>query len=770
MRNGIGMVLLATAVTMTVYWKMPLYGKIPFPGDLLVGRFFPFNTMSWEGYPTGVAYKEFINADVVRQHFPWRDLAISIMKHGEIPWWNPYAFSGSPLLANLQSAPFYPLNILYFMMDHRMAWVIGVVLQPILAMFWMWLFAREIGLSRPAAWLSAIAFAFTGYMVIWFELNTVGHAALWLPLMLWGIERWHKLRGARYLLVVVLAAALSLLAGHLQTTMYVLTIAVTFALMRIGWQRKFWKNLFPVFGSFALALFLSAVQLVPAIALVPHTPRGTQADQQIFNQFLLPPKHLITFLAHDYFGNPAVGNFWGVDYGEFMAYFGVVALVFACGALGNLKSRERKWLAALAAAALMFALPTPLAQLLQIFKVPILSTSAPSRSLFIVQFAGALLAGFGLEDWLKRRSMGKPIMLLVGVFSLAWLMAVAGYRSTHDPVTMTNWKVTLRNLIPPTAVFLVSATVIMWYRTNAGKRRRISRRVSLAALFFIMMAEYSYFANKFQTFSDPEFFFPSSPIYQFLNERARDYPHRFFGDYTASVTSNSWIPYRIYGAEGYDSLYLRRYGELLAASVNGSLPASIPRSDANLVKNQDEVMRRRLQDLLGVRYILDKNDDPKSGWEPDPHRFPPERYQLIWQEEKFKVYENTQALPRVMLVGDVIVEEDPQRIIDLLMNTEFDLSKRVILEKKLPLKIEPAPGMVKFERYEPNTVKLSVQTQTSQLLFLSDAFYPDWRAYVDEQETVIYRANYAFRAIVIPPGEHRVEFRYQPALVSLGFW
>jgi uncharacterized membrane protein YfhO len=53
-------------------------------------------------------------------------------------------------------------------------------------------------------------------------------------------------------------------------------------------------------------------------------------------------------------------------------------------------------------------------------------------------------------------------------------------------------------------------------------------------------------------------------------------------------------------------------------------------------------------------------------------------------------------------------------------------------------------------------------------LVLSDTYYPGWKAFVDGKETKIYRADYAFRAIPLNAGTHRVEFTYDPISFKLG--
>jgi uncharacterized membrane protein YfhO len=755
-------------LTLVVNWKIPIKGLLPFPGDLLVGRFFPFNTHEWEGYPLGVPYKEFINADVVRQLFPWRDIAISSIKQGEIPWWNPYSFSGTPLLANIQAAPFYPLNILYWMTNHQTAWILGVLLQSILTIVFMIAFMTNLGISKRASLISSIALAFSGYMVIWLQLNTVGHAALWLPFILWGIDSWCKFKKRRFLAAIVFGQTASLLAGHLQTSIYVFLVAMAYAVFRIRSlePKKKISNLFTYIALTLMSLILALPQLLPAVRFLPLSPRGTQTNDELFKHFIMPLKHLATFLAHDFFGNPATKNFWGVDYGEFMGYFGVTALIFSIIAVFTIKKREIKFFASMAVIALLFALPTPLPHSLRIFKIPILSTSIPSRILFVVQFCGTILAGFGIDYWLKDKlkRIKVPIVIMTAAFIIVWV--IAGIGLVGEEALRANFKVSIRNLVIPTAVFMTIVATIVGRKVL--EKKRIKNYIILLSFLLILsvtIAEHTYFLNKFQTYSEPRFFFPDSTVFSYLKKESAKEPYRFFGDYTASVTSNSWIPYQIYGVEGYDSLYIARYGELLAASETGLIPETIPRSDANLKKNSDDLRRQRLQDLLGIRFIIDKNDLPQSDWEPDSYRFPPERYQLIWQEGKFKVYENTQSLPRAFLVGDYIVESEPQDIIDHIFNPDFDLERFIILEENLEGEITASDGFVEFKTYRANEIELSVKSSTQQLLFLSDSYYPDWKAYINDVETKIYRANYSFRAIVVPAGNHQVVFKYSPDLI-----
>ncbi len=73
-----------------------------------------------------------------------------------------------------------------------------------------------------------------------------------------------------------------------------------------------------------------------------------------------------------------------------------------------------------------------------------------------------------------------------------------------------------------------------------------------------------------------------------------------------------------------------------------------------------------------------------------------------------------------------------------------------------------ANGKAEIVSYKPNKVEISVTTNRPALLFLSDMYYPGWKAYVDGKQRPILRADYTFRAVEVPQGEHSVTFVYQP--------
>jgi len=72
--------------------------------------------------------------------------------------------------------------------------------------------------------------------------------------------------------------------------------------------------------------------------------------------------------------------------------------------------------------------------------------------------------------------------------------------------------------------------------------------------------------------------------------------------------------------------------------------------------------------------------------------------------------------------------------------------------------------------YTPERVLIRASTRAPGYLVLSDTYYPGWTAEVDGQTATIQRADLMLRAVYLEPGEHRVEFRFQPASLRLGIW
>ncbi|MGI8422596.1 MAG: YfhO family protein [Chloroflexota bacterium] len=168
------------------------------------------------------------------------------------------------------------------------------------------------------------------------------------------------------------------------------------------------------------------------------------------------------------------------------------------------------------------------------------------------------------------------------------------------------------------------------------------------------------------------------------------------------------------------------------------------------------------------------------------------KFRRVYSDHAMIVYENQSWLPRAWLVPSAVIERPSAEILTRMAQGDFAPERVVILEEQFDLSLLPppaaaelpvapisivrvsgseitsGPGTVRIQRAEPELLRLEASARQAAMLFVNDAIYPGWRAYVDGRETQIYRANYIFRAIYVPAGQHTVEFVYRPRSFRLG--
>lgn len=748
-------------------------GWLPFPGDLLVGQYAPWNSYSYLGYaPGGVPHKA-QGIDVVRQLFPWRYFSTLMLKAQQLPLWNPYNFSGNPLLANFQSAVFYPLGLIFLILPFNLAWSIFIISQNVLAGFFLWLFLRELKISLPAAFLGSLAFVYGLYFTVWMEYGNIGQTLLWLPLCLFLVEKIIGDFKRRWVILFLLSLTSSILAGYIQTTIYLFGVVYLYFFARLiftATSRKIYKMVVVLVGGL-LAFLLCGLQILPTWEIFQNSARGAFPLSRI-HELLLPWFAVVGAFVPDFFGNPASRNYWlEGTYIERVLYIGVIPLFFAFWAIfRHRKKKLTPFFIFLLFLVLLLLVDFFPARFFYQLRIPIISTTVPTRLLSVFAFALAVLAAFGADDYLRlknNRSVKIAGLIFVGFYVFLGLFTVVAPFIFPGQWWLGNLRISQRNLILP-GFFAFLGAVGLYFSD------RLSKKLILSFFTLIMVFDLAFYFNKITPFSPPKFVYPQTAVMEYLEHNSGI--NRFWGYGTGYIESNFSTLLQNYSIEGYDPLFVRRYGELISTSVNGKIQKPIPRADVNLTKGygaddlRSNYFRQKLMNLLGIKYVLQKNEMLKESWQPDYQTFPSEIYQLVWQQGYWQVYENKKALPRAFLVGDYRVETDGQKIIDLLFQKDFDLQKQVVLEKRLTnFDLNPGfRGEIEYVDYQPNSVRLKAKTSGNCLLFLSDNYFPGWQAEVDGQKVEIYRANYTFRAIPLVAGDHQVTFSYHPASLKSG--
>jgi uncharacterized membrane protein YfhO len=70
--------------------------------------------------------------------------------------------------------------------------------------------------------------------------------------------------------------------------------------------------------------------------------------------------------------------------------------------------------------------------------------------------------------------------------------------------------------------------------------------------------------------------------------------------------------------------------------------------------------------------------------------------------------------------------------------------------------------------YASDDVNVQTVTVHERYLIVSDTYYPGWQAEIDGTSTPLMQANYLFRAVRVPAGNHLVRFVFRPAGVAIG--
>ncbi len=726
-------------------------GKLPIPSDTIIGLYHPFRDLYATDYPNGIPYKNFLITDPVRQQYPWRLLAIEQEKKWELPLWNPYSLSGTPLLGSLQAAAFYPLNILFFILPFSLAWSLLIVLQPLLAGVFLYFYLRNLGLYRISSLFGGLVFAFCGFSIAWMEWGTVLHVGLWLPLLLLATDKifFHvqtlkfqrKVLSFIWLGIFIFALSTSFFAGHLQTFFYLLLILLFYILARWWQLGKRKKILFIYAILFVSFLVFTSIQWYPLFQFIAESARNIdQSNWQSIEGWFIPWQHLIQFIVPDFFGNPTTLNYWGTwNYGELVGYIGIVPLVMALYAVFFRRDKRTFFFGTIFFLSLLFALPTIFAKLPYILDLPFLSTAQPTRLLFLTDFSLSILAAFGI-DWYIRHN--KKNYILFPLFFVGIILGGLWIFVTQN--SGENISVAQRNLYFPTLLFIFTLVIIA---INVFIKNKKIFFVLVGILLLISFVDLLRFAQKFTPFTSSEYLFPQTNVLSFLQQDKEQF--RIMATDTRILPPNFAVMYHLQSVDGYDPLYLRRYAELIAASERGN-PDINPPFGFNRILTPENI-NSPIIDLLGVKYVLSFSELPED------------RFTKVSEEGLTKVYKNKDAFPRTYFVTNIKYVKNKQEAINALFDKTIDLHTTAIVEEQEGKSVF-TEGQVTMAEYSDNHIILHTNNQKEGFLVFTDTFYPTWHAMICSdngsacQETEIYLTNYNFRGIIIPGGNHRIVF------------
>ncbi len=409
--------------------------------------------------------------DAVFYIFPVKVWTAAQVRQGELPLWSDQLFGGYPAIYDTQAGLFYPLSLLYYVLDSTTAVDLTIFLQMGLGATFMFLYLRQIRLRRLAAVLGAIVFVGNGLMVVWLEWQVVHAAIIWLPLALWAVERevaggkWQPvariLPSPLFSCLFAVAFALPWLGGHWNWALYVSMTAVFYLLWRL-WpliRRSPRRGLTALLLPLGLGVGLALVQVLPAFDFLRQSHRQplTWAESQQYGLL----NRLVALVMPDFFGTPLAGNWWGVDnYNETALYVGILTLLLVAAALafGRQRPVTRFWLA-WGGLGLLWSLGAPAYGMLYV--LPVFNGLLPSRAVILFVLAAAVLAAIGLDCLLDAPAERQRLRWLAGGVGLLAALAAVYLFWYRGQVAWDFWQ---RPLLAFLVLLLVSSLLLLAYQ------------------------------------------------------------------------------------------------------------------------------------------------------------------------------------------------------------------------------------------------------------------------------------------------------------------
>jgi hypothetical protein len=133
---------------------------------------------------------------------------------------------------------------------------------------------------------------------------------------------------------------------------------------------------------------------------------------------------------------------------------------------------------------------------------------------------------------------------------------------------------------------------------------------------------------------------------------------------------------------------------------------------------------------------------------------------------------NTGALGNAWLVNSIKYVETADE--EMLALDSTDVAHIAIVENKFRNQIKEAPvadsgAFIKMDENLNDQIFYTFHSTKPQVAVFSEVYYPHgWNAYIDGKKADYFKSDYLLRAMYIPAGDHKIEFKFEPASYTTG--
>lgn len=695
--------------------------------------------------PSIVLGHYFINVDIFSslyldttgQILPWHKLARELILHGRLPLWNDFSGMGLPLLANMQSAVFFPLSWPFYLLPFKLAVFLHVFLKLFFAGFFTYLFLDSFKLRWVSKILAGCLFAFSGAFMIWPQWS-LSNVVMLLPLFLWTVTKMFETRQIKYFIYFSLLTALGFFAGHPHTFFYIYVFVLVYLVFYFIWTYKSRRD-FLLLGMSGFAGLLGGVMatviLWPFLEYLNLSANIAYRSSFDINPFFLTKNLFISNLIPDFFGNPGYRNFSYLlvpNYSEItMGYVGLVGLLLALFVIFKKTKNPLEWFFSLTPVCLFVLIYNVNPIYNWVNKLPGFSWNYNNRLLYLWAFSLAILAAYGLEMILDRRLKVNKILLYSGG---VLLVGLGLFYLNHKPTLFTQTAFTWSIISRWQLVFLVIFVGQLIFSTLLVIWARKSPRFAIILLVFVFL-ETGLHGLIFNRTTPVNKFYPVTPVLSYLQ---KNYPVDF---YRTFVYGHVFLPnfgtwYGFNELPDYDVIYLVSNKKLKKqiAEFNYSPEYTFDQPNFSALK------------FFSTKYLL---YPPAEGQKLLDLKLP--NLKLIKTDEHYWLFGLDWVLPRVFLYSNNKVDNLNLAILDLMKTPQ--LSKIQTVDK--------------FSYNSSGEINIEYSSASEKYLITTDNYMPGWQVSLGKSVLPVEDVG-GMRAVKVPAGKHRLTMIYRPKSVVMG--
>jgi len=684
------------------------------PLIIITGVIFAFHIRLFLPEPQTFTTPDFGRTDILHIAIPQKLAESEGLKKFTLPFWEFNAGSGYPVLAESMGFFFIPNLLTLYLLPF--AWAIPslFLITFLIGAYSMYYLLRTLKLDLISSSIGSLAFVFSAAMVLRVQHIAIEQALVIVPLafaFLIKLLETKNLKNGIMLSIVLSQILITFPQIYLYTAILLLFYFLIYTFLSKDLKKKTVTYLF-IFSLF-FSLSISSIQFLPTYELLKQSTRSTGVNSNLLSSdFPLQPKNLTTFINPFIIGKASNGTYnsplWS-QYGLFWentSYIGFLPFILSIGAIIYLLIKRPK------NAFSIFGLIVPITILFALGKSSPLYvfSSLPPLNFFrvparFILFTQMLLAILAAYGGtILKKKLGKGILILI-LF-----------------ITILDF-------------------FIIWYKYNPTEEVK-----NIFAKPEILENINPQDLKNFRTLTIGSNKVWNEIFQKYGWENKYDY-YKFFRN---SIEPNTNLFYSVNTFFAYQILPTRRQN-----LINSLLQGNIQIAKDEI---QFEETALKILDAYSIKFIITtipiKNTEfyLKNEIKKDNYNF--YLYQKENVPEVFQVYYDYKEIKTIGEYSKELGNQNTQNTV-LLENLDNKNFRK---------------GIYKIEESHlyNNQAKLKYSSTEDGILVFADSYYPGWRAKIDNQEVKILAANINSKALIIPKGEHIVEFHYLPKYFLLG--